>query len=100
MSNTASLGAIFHSASNLLDRPASFSAPLSGNQNLVDQTVSSSLSEATKGSTLLAMFGAGAVSRLTRVGVMSLALGDGTLLPLVARGGSYAIALANESATF
>src|SRR5262245_16349804 len=102
MGNTVSLAAILRpvSGSNLLDRAVPNSSPRSEYQNLVDQTVSSSLSEATKGSTLLAMFGAGAVSRLTRAGVMSLAVGEGTLLPLMARGGSHAISLANESATF
>src|SRR5262249_22289805 len=93
------LGVSLRPDSGLLDRAVSHSS-LTQNQNLVDQTVSSSIDEATKGSTLLAMFGAGAVSRLTRTGVMSLAVGEGTLLPLMARGGSYAIALANESATF
>src|SRR5262245_50204734 len=88
------------SGSNLLSRTDTPSSPLSENQNLVDQTVSSSMDEATKGSTLLAMLGAGAVSRLTRAGVTSFALGGGTLLPLMAQGSSYAIALANESATF
>jgi hypothetical protein len=89
-------------ASNLLDRTdPSGSAPLSENQTLVDQLVSTSMNEATKGSMLVAMLGAGAVSRLTRAGVMSVALGEGgTVLPMMARGGSYAIALANESATF
>src|SRR5215467_7108347 len=103
MSNTSSLTVILGpaSGSNLLDRAGSSSSPLSENQNLVDQMVSSSLSEATKGSTLLAMLGAGYVSRLTRAGVMSVALGEGSkFLPILTRGGSYAIALANESAAF
>jgi hypothetical protein len=101
MSDKTSLTAILRPAGSLLDRVDSSPNFLSENQALVDQMVSSSVSEATKGSTLLAMFGAGAVSRLTRAGVMSLALGEGgKIVPLLTRGSSYAIALANESATF
>jgi hypothetical protein len=101
MSDKTSLGASLRPAGSLLDRADSSPTPLSENQTLVDQIVSSSVSEAAKGSTLLAMFGAGAVSRLTRAGVMSLALGEGSpILPILTRGSSYAIALANESVTF
>jgi hypothetical protein len=103
MSKKTSLAAILplSGSSNLLDRAAfHFSPSLSENQTFVDQLVSTSVNESTKGSMLLAMLGAGAVSRLTRAGVMSIALGEGTVLPMMARGGSYAIALANESAAF
>jgi hypothetical protein len=103
MSNKTSLVATLRppSGSSLLDRADSSRASLSENQALIDQMISTSISEATQGSTLLAMFGAGAVSRLTRAGVMSLAIGEGgKILPIVIRGGSYAVALANESAAF
>src|SRR5262245_61015940 len=78
------------SSSNLLDQ-AGPSSPLSENQNLVDEMVRSSIGEATKGSALLAMLGAGAISRLTRAGVLSLAVGkEGTLITLLEKGGSHA----------
>jgi serine/threonine-protein kinase len=77
-------------------------APLSQNQVLVDQLVSNSLTEATKGSTLTAMVGAGWVFRFARAGVLSLApLTEGSAyLPTLLRGGSFATAFAAESATF
>src|SRR4029453_12273762 len=92
-----------HSATsgpNLLDRVSSTST-LSSDQILVDQLVDNSLSEATKGSTLLAMLGAGYAFRLTRLGTMGLPITEGhSLLTTLSRGASYAVALAGESATF
>src|SRR5215831_6845477 len=100
---TADGGTPSSAGTSILSRGCSSpNASLSQNQVLVDQLVSNSLSEATKGSTLAAMVGAGWVFRFARAGVLSLApLTEGSAyLPTLLRGGSFATAFAAESATF
>jgi PBS lyase HEAT-like repeat-containing protein len=107
MSNKASIEAgrcLTSSGSSLLDRSHSsqVNPQFTESQSLVDRTVSQSVEEIAKPETMLALLGAGGVSRLTRIGVMSaVPLQEGKVfLPLLAKGGSYALSLANESAAF
>src|SRR4029434_8127322 len=88
------------SGENLLDRASSTSqTSLTKTQGLIDHTVSSAVDQATQGSTLAALLGAGGAYRLTRAGVLSMGEG-GALLSHLTRGASYALGLAGESATF
>jgi len=87
----------------ILDRNASVSS-LSPTQNQVDHLVETFTDQATNPKTLAAMVGGGLAGRLTRLSTFSLA---SSLLPegnatfsLLARGSSYAMGLAGESAAF
>jgi HEAT repeat protein len=87
----------------ILDRSSSptYLSPL---QNQVDGHVGDFIDQATDAKTLSAMVGAGMAYRLTRLGTLAAAsslLPEGnTLASLFARGSSYALGLAGESATF
>ena len=86
----------------ILDRNASVSS-LSPIQNKVDHLVGDFTEQATDPKTLAAMVGGGIAGRLTRIGTFSLAsslLPEGNAASLLARGSSYAMGLAGESAAF
>src|SRR5262249_14705636 len=104
--NRAGVSHLLSSTDSLLERKSRDSqnkTALSETQALVDQTVSHSIEEIAKPETLLALLGANFASKFTRVGFMGVVspLVEGkAFLPFLAQKGSYAIALANESAAF
>jgi hypothetical protein len=111
MSSSATRAGVSHllssKGSTLLERAHSASQsgkPLSEIQSQVDTLVTQSIDRAVDPKTLAAMVAGGFASRFARMGTLAAAsplLTKGqTILPLLVRGGSYAVSLGAESFTF